>query len=166
MSVNHEWAFSGHLGVKQTEVRILLDFFWPALHQDDIRFRRSCDVCQRTVKKGNVMKLPLGSMPLIDMPFTRVEVDIVGPIAAPSETGHRYILTLVEYTTKYPEAVPLKKITTETVAEALLNIYSREGIPEEVLPDQRDSVYVRMHAGSIQTTQHERSYQYGVPPHL
>ena len=33
-------------------------------------------------------------------------------------------------------AVPLKKITTEAVAEALLDISSRVGIPEEVLTDQ------------------------------
>ena len=72
-------------------------------------------------------------MLLIDTPFTRVAVDIVGPIATPSEAGHRYILTLVDYATRYPEAVPLKKITTEAVAEALLDIYSRVGIPEEVL---------------------------------
>ena len=75
-------------------------------------------------------------MPLIDKPFKRVAVDIVGPIEPPSEAGHRYILTLVDYGTKYPEAVPLKKITTEAVAEALLNIYSRVGIPEKVLTDQ------------------------------
>ena len=96
----------------------------------------SCDVCQRTVKRGSVRKVPLGSMPLIDTPFKRVAVDIVGPIAPPSEAGHRYILTLVDYATRYPEAVPLKKITTEAVAEALLDIYSRVGIPEEVLTDQ------------------------------
>ena len=29
MSVNHESAFSGHLGAKKTEVRILPNFFWP-----------------------------------------------------------------------------------------------------------------------------------------
>ena len=75
-------------------------------------------------------------MPLIDKPFKRAAVDIVGPIEPPSEAGHRYILTLVDYGTKYPEAVPLKKITTEAVAEALLNIYSRVGIPEKVLTDQ------------------------------
>ena len=75
-------------------------------------------------------------MPLIDTPFKRVAVDIVGPIAPPSEAGHRYILTLVDYATRYPEAVPFKKITTEAVAEALLDIYSRVGIPEEVLTDQ------------------------------
>ena len=134
MSVNHE--FSGHLGAKKTEVRILPNFFWPGLPQDVIRFCRSCDVCQRTVKRGSVRKVPLGSMPLIDTPFKRVAVDIVGPIAPTSEAGHRYILTLVDYATRYPEAVPLKKITTEAVAEALLDIYSRVGIPEEVLTDQ------------------------------
>ena len=136
MSVNHESAFSGHLGAKKTEVRILPNFFWPGLRQDVIRFCRSCDVCQRTVKRDSVRKVPLGSMPLIDTPFKRVAVDIVGPIAPPSEAGHRYILTLVDYATRYPEAVPLKKITTEAVAEALLDIYSRVGIPEEVLMDQ------------------------------
>ena len=136
MSVNHESAFSGHLGTKKTAGRILPNFFWPRLRQDVIRFCCSCDLCQRTVKRGSVKKVPLGSMSLIDTPFKRVAVDIVGPIAPPSEAGHRYILTLVDYATRYPEAVPLKKITTEAVAEALLDIYSRVGIPEEVLTDQ------------------------------
>ena len=71
MSVNHESAFSGHLGAKNTEVRILLNFFWPGLSQDVIRFCHSCDVCQGSVKGGSVKKVPLGSMPLIDTPFQR-----------------------------------------------------------------------------------------------
>ena len=94
------------------------------------------DVCQRTVKRGSVKKVPLESVPLIILPFKRVVVDIVGLIAPPTETGHQYILTLVDCVTRYPEAVPLEKITTEAVAEALLDIYSRVGIPEEVLMDQ------------------------------
>ena len=134
--MNHESAFSGHLGAKKTEVRILPNFFWPGLRQNVIRFCRSCDVCQRTIKKGIVRKVPLGSMPLMDMPFSRVVVDIFGPIAPLREAGHRYILTLVNYTSRYPKAVPLKKITTEAVAEALLDTYSRVGIPEEVLTNQ------------------------------
>ena len=134
MSVNHESAFSGHLGAKKTEVRILPNF-WLGLRPDIIRFCRSCDVCQRTIKKGHVKKVPLGSMPLIVTAFKRVAVDIVGPIAPPSEAGHQYILTLFNYAARYPEAVPLKKITTEAVAEVLLDIYSRVGIPR-VLTDQ------------------------------
>ena len=72
---------------------------------------------------------------MIDMPFRRIAVDLVGPISPPSEKGHRHILTLVDYATRYPEAVPLKNIETETVAKVLLDMYSRLGIPEEVLSD-------------------------------
>ena len=107
MSMNHELTFSEHIGAKKTEVRILPNFFWPRLRQDVIRFCRSCDVCQRTINRGRVKKVPLGSTPLIDTTFKRVAVDIVRPIAPPSEAGHRYILTLVDYATTYPEAAPL-----------------------------------------------------------
>ena len=69
MSLNHKSAFSGHLGAKKTEVRILPNFFWPGLRQDIIKFCCFCDVCQITVKKGNLKKETLGSMPLIDTPF-------------------------------------------------------------------------------------------------
>ena len=76
MSVNHESAFSEQLGGKKTADRILPNFFWPGLCQVVIGFCRSCEVCQRTVKKGNVKKVPLGSMPLTNMSFKKVAVDI------------------------------------------------------------------------------------------
>ena len=103
MSVNQKYAFSGHLGAKKTEVRILPNFFWPGLRQNINRSCHFCDVCQRKVKKGIVKKVPLGAMPQIDTPSKSVAVDIIGPIAPPSEAGHRYILILVNYATRYPE---------------------------------------------------------------
>ena len=102
---------------------------------DVTSFYRSCDVCQKMTAKGSIPCVPLGDMPLIDMLFRRVAVDLVGPISPPSEKGHQYILTLVDYVIRYPEAVPLKNIETETVVEALLDMYSRLDIPEEVLSD-------------------------------
>ncbi|XP_038062382.1 uncharacterized protein LOC119732846 [Patiria miniata] len=74
-------------------------------------------------------------MPLIDTPFRRVAVDLIGPITPITEQGNRYILTLVDYATRYPETLPLKKIETERVAEALLQMFSRIGVPEEILSD-------------------------------
>ena len=62
-------------------------------------------------------------------------MDLVGPISPPSENGHQYILTLVDYATRYPEAITLKRIDTPIVAEALVDIFSRLGIPEEILSD-------------------------------
>ena len=74
-------------------------------------------------------------MLLINMPFRRVAVDLVGPISPPRKNGHRYIWTLVDYATRYSEAVLLKNVETEIVAEALLDMYSHLEIPGEVLSD-------------------------------
>ena len=123
------------MGIKKTADKIQSAFYWPGIQGDVTRYCKSCNVCQKTVNKGSVPKVPLEKMPLIDKPFKRVAIDLVGPIGPPSEDGHRYILTLVDFATRYPEAVPLKNIDTETVAEALVDIFSRLGVPEVILSD-------------------------------
>jgi len=75
-------------------------------------------------------------MPIIDTPFARVAVDMVGPIFPPRERGNKYILIMMDYATGYPEAVPLKDIQAETVAEALVNMFTRVGVLKEILSDQ------------------------------
>ena len=132
----HDAILSGHMGVRKTKGKILTSFWWPGVDKDVRNYCRSCDVCQKTVAKGRVSMLPLGKMPVIDTPFSRVAIDLIGPIHPPSDNGNRFILTVVDYATRYPEAKPLQKIDTETVAEALVDIYSRVGIPREVLTDQ------------------------------
>ena len=125
----------GHMGIKKTTDNIQRAFYWPGIQGHVTRFCKSCDVCQKTVSKGSVPQVPVEKMPLIDKPFKRVAIDLVGPISPPSEVGHGYILTLVDFSTRYPEAVTLKKIDTETVAETLVDIFSRLEVPEEILSD-------------------------------
>ena len=55
-------------------------------------------------------KLPLIKMPLNDVQFQRVAVDLIGPTSLVSESGERYVLTIMEFATRYPEAVALKTI--------------------------------------------------------
>ena len=135
MRLAHETLMSGHLGTKKTLDRVVAEFFWPGICGDVARFCKSCDICQRTIQKGRVSKVPLGKLPLIDTPFKRVAVDIVGPIEPRSEKRNRYILTMIDYATRYPEAVALPSIETERVAEALVEMFSRVGIPDEMLTD-------------------------------
>lgn len=71
----------------------------------------------------------------MDTPFQRIAIDLIGPISPVSERGNRYILTIVDYATRYPEAVALPRIETERVAEALLEVFSRVGFPKEILSD-------------------------------
>ena len=135
MSLAHESLMGGHLGTKKTLDRIRTNFHWPGMSKDVNKFCKSCDICQRTIPKGKVPKVPLGEMPIIEEPFYRIAVDLIGPLAPVSERGHRYILTIVDYATRYPEAVPLRKIDTVSVADALLEVFSRVGFPNEILSD-------------------------------
>ncbi|GFO50194.1 gypsy retrotransposon integrase-like protein 1 [Plakobranchus ocellatus] len=138
MKAAHDNIVGGHLAAKKTTDKILSEFFWPNIWEDVKRYCQFCNECQWSSPKGQTAKVPVSTVPLIDEPFSRVAVDLVGPIVPSSERGFKYILVLVDYCTRYPEAVPLKSITTEAVAEALVDILSRVGIPKEILSDQGD----------------------------
>ncbi|XP_069158345.1 uncharacterized protein [Procambarus clarkii] len=100
------------------------------------RYTRSCDACQRTADRDKVQPGKLKPFPIIDQPFKMVSVDIIGPIQPRASDGSRYILTMVDHATRYPEAAPLKNIETVTVAEALFGFFSRLGIPEKIHSDR------------------------------
>ena len=136
LRISHDQPMAGHLGCRKTLERVWQTFYWPGLEKAVKEYCRSCDACQRTVPRGKVRKVPLGQMPLVSEPFQRVAVDIVGPIIPLSERKNRYILVVVDCATRYPEAVPLRNIDTETVAEALWIIWTRVGVPLEVLSDR------------------------------
>jgi len=125
----HESIMSGHLGVNKTLDRVLSQFYWPGVMGDVTHHCRSCDACQRTTPKGRVPKAPLQKMPIVSVPFHSVGIDLVGPIVPASSSGNKYILTVVDYATRYPEAVALPGISTEQVTEALCKVYSRVGLP-------------------------------------
>ena len=68
-------------------------------------------------------------------PFKRIAMDIIGPLPR-TRRGNQYILVVCDYATRYPEAVPLRSIDAGTVAEHLILLFSRVGIPKEILSDQ------------------------------
>ncbi|KAL7854617.1 hypothetical protein SRHO_G00168070 [Serrasalmus rhombeus] len=69
------------------------------------------------------------------VPFEWIGMDIVGPLPK-SGWGHEYILVMVDYTTRYPEAVPLRKATSKAIAQELFLLCSRVGIPKDIITDQ------------------------------
>ena len=136
LSTAHDLLLAGHCGTRRTLARVLNKFWWPNITVDVAKYVASCDICQKSVAKGRVPPVPLHSVPAIGTPFDRVAIDLVGPINPASEQGHRYILTMIDIATRYPEAVPMKDITSVSVAEELLKIFSRVGFPKEILSDQ------------------------------
>lgn len=136
LSVGHDAPMAGHLGQKKTRERVWQEFYWPGIVGDVKRYCMSCDTCQKTSPKGRTKRVQLGKMPIIETAFKRVAVDIVGPITPMSDSKKRYILVMVDYATRYPEAVAVKDIKAETIAEALWNFWTRLGLPDEILTDR------------------------------
>ena len=62
-------------------------------------------------------------------------MDLVTLIRPVSDNHTRYILALLEYPTRFLEAVTLSKIDTEIVAGVLIEMYCRIVFPEEILSD-------------------------------
>jgi len=110
-AVAHDTLLSGHRGTAKTLMRVQQEFYWPGIHNFVTRYVALCDLCQRNVSKGTIGKAPMGKLPLVGTPFSTVCVDIIGPLS-PLSDGYRYIWTMIDMCTRFPEAVTLKDITT------------------------------------------------------
>ena len=68
--------------------------------------------------------------------FLHVHVDLVGPWPQTAE-GHTSLLTVVDRTTRWAEAIPLQSTTAQVVADAFMaNWVARFGVPGTITMDQ------------------------------
>ena len=78
---------------------------------------------------------PVQLMPMIDVPFHNVTIDLISSLSPLTDRRNQWILTLVDCAARYAEAIPLSSTTTGVVPEALLSIFTMVGFPTEVLND-------------------------------
>nr|VZI46665.1 unnamed protein product [Spirometra erinaceieuropaei] len=118
----------GHDGVTKTEAAARQRFWWPRLREQVANFCNACATCASF--KGTIPRHRAPLQPMITgFPFERVGVDIVGPLPY-TTSGHRYILVLVDYFTKWAEAIPLQRQDAASVTNALLKEWvCRYGAP-------------------------------------
>ncbi|BHF70141.1 hypothetical protein SprV_0301319100 [Sparganum proliferum] len=118
----------GHVGVTKTEAAARQRFWWPRLREQVANFCNACPTCASF--KGTIPRHRAPLQPMITgFPFERVGVDIVGPLPY-TTSGHRYILVLVDYFTKWAESIPLHRQDAASVTNALLKEWvCRYGAP-------------------------------------
>lgn len=134
LQMAHRTPLAGHFGKTKTMSRLTRLFFWPGISGDVKKMCQTCPVCQVTAPRKTA-KAPLIALPIVRTPFLRLAMDMVGPLPTTAD-GYRYILTICDYGTRYPEAFPLRSTTSRDVVEALVELFSRTGIPEEILTDR------------------------------
>lgn len=72
---------------------------------------------------------------VVTEPFKKIAIDVVGELSR-STSGYKYILSIVDYSTRYPEAILLRTTSSKAVADALIQYFSKIGIPDERVSDQ------------------------------
>ena len=63
---------------------------WPGMSGTVKAYVKGCMECQR-MRKGSAWKIPMGEMPIYDVPFNNVAIDIVGPFPRAKVLSSCYI---------------------------------------------------------------------------
>ncbi len=105
-----------HPGVQATRRLIAARFCWPQMAKAITMMARAFLHCQLGKVHEHVHLQP-AEIPVPHCHFPHIHVDLVGPI--PPSRGHTYLFTIIDRTSRWPEAIPLTSISAADCTRAL-----------------------------------------------
>ena len=123
----------GHFGGQRTATKVLQSgFYWPSLFKDAHQFVSTCDKCQII---GGISKRDEPPMcTILEVKLFFLGMDFMGPF--PSSFSNLYILLVVDYVSKWVEAIPTRTNDASVVVKFLHNhIFTRFGTPRALITD-------------------------------
>ena len=106
------------VGRRATQRLEATGFVWPGLATDVVAWCKECAACNH----AKITMQPTTTVEKMDIPaarFSHVHVDIVGPLP-PSREGYTHLLTMINRSTRWPEAVLLRDTTSEAFLDAFV----------------------------------------------
>ena len=131
------WAVHNlaHPGIRASRRLMSNRFVWRGMSSDINSWCRDCTACH----VAKVTKQPRAAIQPIPVPavrFTHVHVDLVGPLPT-SAAGYVYLFTMIDRSTRWLEAVPLRSMDTAACVDALISGWvARFGVPSVITSDQ------------------------------
>ena len=132
----HELACGGHFGPHKTAEKVLQSgFYWPTIFKDSFNFCMLCKNCQLMSRISRRDMMPLNLILEVEI-FDVWGINFMGLFS--SSFGNQYILIVVDYVSKWAEAVPTRTNDNRVVVKFLkVNIISRFGAPRAIISDNR-----------------------------
>ena len=94
-----------------------------------------CDQCQRTKRKFDRPATQLHPVPVPSYSWKQIGIDLAGPLAC-IEEENKYIIMVIDYFTKWPEARAAPTKEAFHVANFLFDLFLRYGSPDITISDQ------------------------------
>ena len=116
---------NGHQGIQRRRLRAKVSVWWPGIMREIENMISQCHTCAR---QFSPRKEPMIPTELPDYPWQRVGTDLF------HLNGDNYLVVL-EYFSRYPEIKKLSSTTSTAVIQTLKSIFSRLGIPQQVVID-------------------------------
>ncbi|KAL0337680.1 UNVERIFIED_CONTAM: Transposon Tf2-12 polyprotein [Sesamum calycinum] len=135
MEETHSGVCGAHQSGPKLHFRIKrMGYYWPTMVKDCIDYARRCQACQFHANLIHQPPEPLHPT-VASWPFDARGLDVVGPLMK-SFGGHLYILAATDYFSKWAEAIPLKEVKKENVADFIrTHIIYRYGVPRYIIAD-------------------------------
>ena len=155
----HDDIYACHNGITRTEQRLSNRFFWPGYAKTIVSYVNTCRYCAERKSAKHVKPL-LRGMPVCTRAMQMIGIDGVGPYNT-TRKGNVYMLTVIDYYTRYAWAFPVPDMRTETIMNVIMKeIVCVHGAPEMILSDRGSSfkselataVYALINTKKIQTT--------------
>lgn len=122
-------AHEGHSGIVRTKQRLRDKVWWPGMDKQIENMVISCHACQ--VVSGNTFPTePMQPTKMPAGPWQELAIDLCGPLPS-GET----ICVMVDYYSRWVEAVVLKSTTSDVIVRWMRNIFSIHGIPMSIKSD-------------------------------
>ena len=108
LSKSRDGPIGVHFGGETTTHKVLrVGYYWSTLFKYADSYARKCQVYQMSVSREKRSAFLLGSV-TIENPFEQWGLDLVGEINPNSSKLHRYIVTAIDYFTKWAKDIPLE----------------------------------------------------------
>ena len=122
------------MGPNKTAHKILQSgFYWPTLHKDSYEYCKACPRCQQTGRISQRNEMPQELIFVVDI-LDIWGINFMGPY--PSSNGFLYILVVVDYVSKWVEAIATKTNDRHVVVKFVReHIFSRFGMPRAIISD-------------------------------
>jgi len=135
LTLCHDHICGGHLGAVKTLAKVTERYHWKGVKEDVMNWVASCPECAER-KDPPSQRAPLGSITDPKIPFDKIGIDFLGPLTE-TKNGHKHILVITDYASRWVEAFPTADQTAATVAKILINeVICRHGAPRELLSDK------------------------------